>query len=420
MKLSGSFIASSLLGLASAAAGSSSSGRVYVLDPHQPSPPLEHGAQPSDILSPETARLVFAQRLGLSQYHSLKNVDEASLRKVNVFGGRRPKLFGDEQLEDETTHVMIVVEGAKDTEIHSPQPMSSFILDNAPNAEANSRLLKDLAFQHEHLSQHPEISSFDALAPVADALNALSEDYQVTNKNGLVLVHLKNLLKAKTEDYLAQAERLSVAVSRVMDLCKEQAYPFTLAMMPDGHGQHTHQKRSVNPWGEYELPKRQAERKVSETILSESTPDSFLQETNTTSSNAEAPISHVDAATPLKGILPACFASKSACESSTNNCTGHGHCYKKYTDPDRDNLACYTCKCSASVRKNRDGTEKTTYYGGPACQKKDVVVPFWLFTGFAVGMAFLLSYGIGLLYSMGNEELPSVIGAGVSGPQARH
>jgi hypothetical protein len=43
-------------------------------------------------------------------------------------------------------------------------------------------------------------------------------------------------------------------------------------------------------------------------------------------------------------------------------------------------------------------------------------VQFWLFVAVGVVLAFLVSSGIGMLYSMGSEELPSVIGAGVSGP----
>lgn len=63
--------------------------------------------------------------------------------------------------------------------------------------------------------------------------------------------------------------------------------------------------------------------------------------------------------------------------------------------------------------------KKTTYFGGPACNKKDIVMPFWLIGGTSVFLIFVVSWGMGLLYSMGSEELPSVIGAGVSGPKAR-
>ena len=68
--------------------------------------------------------------------------------------------------------------------------------------------------------------------------------------------------------------------------------------------------------------------------------------------------------------------------------------------------------------KNKDGTQKTTTYGGGACHKKDIVFPFWLLTGVTVFIIFIVSWGVGLLYEMGSQELPSVIGAGVSGPKA--
>jgi hypothetical protein len=43
-----------------------------------------------------------------------------------------------------------------------------------------------------------------------------------------------------------------------------------------------------------------------------------------------------------------------------------------------------------------------------------MAVPFWLLASTTVGLVSIISMGIGLLYSMGAEELPSVIGAGVS------
>lgn len=121
--------------------------------------------------------------------------------------------------------------------------------------------------------------------------------------------------------------------------------------------------------------------------------------------------------TPLRGILPQCFTSLAACQSLTRNCTGHGSCVLSYTDKDAGQLGgkCYACSCKADVRKNSDGTIKTTRWGGPACQKKDIVMPFWLISSFSVFMVFVVSWGIGLLYTMGSQELPSVIGAGVSG-----
>jgi len=138
---------------------------------------------------------------------------------------------------------------------------------------------------------------------------------------------------------------------------------------------------------------------------------SMLASSNKTNTNS----------TVLRGILPNCFPSLSSCESLTRNCTGHGSCKLKFTDKDAGGggAKCYQCSCSADVRTNKDGTKKTTQWGGPACQKKDVVAPFWLLAGFSVGLMFLVSWAIGTLMTMGSEDLPSVIGAGVSGVPRR-
>lgn len=46
-------------------------------------------------------------------------------------------------------------------------------------------------------------------------------------------------------------------------------------------------------------------------------------------------------------------------------------------------------------------------------------MPFWLLAGFSVVLVAAVSWGVGLLWSIGEEELPSVIGAGVAGPRAK-
>jgi hypothetical protein len=136
-------------------------------------------------------------------------------------------------------------------------------------------------------------------------------------------------------------------------------------------------------------------------------------------------ISLANDTSPVRGILPSCFNSKSACEKQTHGCSGHGECkllHKgKGSGKDQQSLDCYGCACVPTVEhsgedKGMETKRKVTYWGGPACQKKDISVQFWLFVMVGVTLAFLVSSGIGMLYSMGSEELPSVIGAGVSGP----
>lgn len=115
----------------------------------------------------------------------------------------------------------------------------------------------------------------------------------------------------------------------------------------------------------------------------------------------------------LPRVVPQYFQSKENCENATNSCMGHGKCVKAHGNQ-------YRCKCSNTVvRTNEDGTTKSVQWGGNACQKKDVSSEFILFAGFGVFFLTVVAGAIGMLYSMGSESLPSVIGAGVVGPRAQ-
>lgn len=142
-------------------------------------------------------------------------------------------------------------------------------------------------------------------------------------------------------------------------------------------------------------------------------------------STSKAP-SHPNHLQPLatstshKGPLPVCHISLEEAITATNNCSSHGTVYMKYSPPNpKKERECYACKCNKTVITNDDGTTKTIYWGGPACQKKDVSVPFFLLAGLTIAMLATVSWAIGLLFSIGQEDLPSVIGAGVAGPRAQ-
>lgn len=114
----------------------------------------------------------------------------------------------------------------------------------------------------------------------------------------------------------------------------------------------------------------------------------------------------------LPSVIPQCFSSQASCENTTNFCSGHGQCYNAHKN-------CFKCRCGTTVAHvNDDGTKKTIQWGGAACERKDISTPFILFASFGVAMTALVVGAISMLYSMGSQELPSVIGAGVAGPKA--
>jgi hypothetical protein len=46
-------------------------------------------------------------------------------------------------------------------------------------------------------------------------------------------------------------------------------------------------------------------------------------------------------------------------------------------------------------------------------------MPFWLLAGVSILLVSFVAYGVGLLVSVGEGELPSVLGAGVSSTKGK-
>ena len=67
-------------------------------------------------LSPKTLRLLLAQRLGLSQYHSLQDADESTIDTLNAFGGRRQQIFIDDERAQGAEKLLLIVEGVANPE----------------------------------------------------------------------------------------------------------------------------------------------------------------------------------------------------------------------------------------------------------------------------------------------------------------
>jgi len=123
-------------------------------------------------------------------------------------------------------------------------------------------------------------------------------------------------------------------------------------------------------------------------------------------------------AAKAKKILP-CYASYSLCMNETGNCSDHGKCSNKYgKDDEEGNKACFACRCLSTTVTRGDEDKangmKTIHWGGNACQKEDISVQFWLLAGFTILIVGAVTFAISLLFNVGQEELPGVIGAGVS------
>lgn len=124
------------------------------------------------------------------------------------------------------------------------------------------------------------------------------------------------------------------------------------------------------------------------------------------------------AAAKHKKIL-ACYATVEDCNAATASCSGHGKCVDKNHHGGSEKKlrradeleACFACQCNTTSDKAKNST---TTWAGPACSKMDVSSPFWLFVSASVVVVFAVYMAVGMLFAVGDEKLPGVIGAGVS------
>lgn len=68
------------------------------------------------LVSPTAARLLFAQRLGLSQYHTIDRADENTIELINRFGGTQDLVFNDSNESKTDQKVLIFVENIEHPE----------------------------------------------------------------------------------------------------------------------------------------------------------------------------------------------------------------------------------------------------------------------------------------------------------------
>ncbi|TVY51398.1 putative endoplasmic reticulum membrane protein [Lachnellula cervina] len=381
MRLSATLLPA-LLGVASAASEPAS---VYILQAS------ESPSSNPPTLTPEQARLVIAQRLSISQYHGLGDVSDSTLSYINRFGGQyKASLFEDAASQDQATELVLVVEGVSKAQLKNWGSLRpAFTISNPPSPPANKKLVLDL---NKQAGEKEDCALEDAINP-----------YEVKCWNGKSkVIHFDLAGKG------SQMEALMAARERLIKWAKKEEMNTVIVLMPESSG--STKKLSSKPYGSYDVPSqvhldaRQIEEIISESAAIASSPPKPQLFQSSNSSNSSGPI---------VGVPPVCHSSNDTCTTATNFCSGRGACFQK-------SATCFTCGCVAqneTFAYGNDGEKRgyrLSYYGGAACQKKDVSTSFWLIATSSIVMMGLVGWAIGMLFSIGEEKLPGVIGAGVS------
>jgi len=95
-----------------AIATASSQGRVYLYDDAETASQLRTAEFVT--VDPATVRLILAQRLDLSHFHTVADANDEAIRHVNAYGGQSQHLFGLDSHEESKSRVMIVVDHVED------------------------------------------------------------------------------------------------------------------------------------------------------------------------------------------------------------------------------------------------------------------------------------------------------------------
>ncbi|KAF7315945.1 DUF3844 domain-containing protein [Mycena indigotica] len=112
------------------------------------------------------------------------------------------------------------------------------------------------------------------------------------------------------------------------------------------------------------------------------------------------------------GSIGTCHTTLDACSNSTLSCSGRGEC----VSASKAGRTCFVCACGKST-KGAGKTLKTENWVGERCERKDVSGPFVLLAGTTVVLILVVAMSVGLLYGVGNIELPSVLMGGAVHPK---
>lgn len=389
MKLSVGLLLPALVGVARASAAI----EAYTFSPSKP-PTAE-----TVDLSPEQFRLVIAQRLGLSRYHSISNeageVDSEIVQIISRLGRHRDLFSGDTNASQDLVLALYTTDEEADgirAELDSHRYKApAFSLIDSPGSHFEG-LIDDLSAQSK-------LSSESQYAQDLTSVQDLLEDQE----GPLVVKHITEPGQFRTHSQVDNLFKLvgTGKLEVTILLVSESAVRTSTGAF---------RTKQDQAWGKYIKPDSANGRRQFEAPMS----DAFVDKVFGSSAEATADVSKSETS-PLRKLPLVCYASIDACNNATNSCSGHGECYRKFGPVAGDSgPTCFACACKATY----DKATGTSYWGGAACQKRDISAQFWIILGFSLLLIGLVGWAIGMMFSIGNEKLPGVIGAGVA-PKTR-
>lgn len=177
-----------LILLGATVASAASSARVVLFDvpPRTPS-------TTADVISPNIARFIFAQRLGLASEYSISGAEPAEVLQVDRYGG--PQQYPLSGASPSGSRMMIVVDGVDNAEtLMTDNELTSFEILPAPHPDDTKELMSELLTHPIQENSDFRSSDIKGLTELlAHAGNALR------SHGDTIVMHVGSLLVGKSE-----------------------------------------------------------------------------------------------------------------------------------------------------------------------------------------------------------------------------
>ncbi|KAJ5902438.1 hypothetical protein N7495_002966 [Penicillium taxi] len=364
-----------------------------------------------EVVSEDVARLILELRTKPSLASVLGKMDTDMVDRLNQFTETEFTLFGSGQDSKNAKKSVIIIEGLG-TDISSVlrkrEPQSLFV------PRASSDLVSDYleSLMEEGSGKYCLYDgNFNGDSNAAQSVKeCLSKDPVLSQAENLFEPSLLDLINSAetwlSKDGMTSASKLSLKTTSNSDLIVTESLMSTLNDLTKLSSDREITAILLPMLGDQAIiPPRPSRRDTK-----------YWAQSSTTASGSQSDLQRSSALPLHSNLAPVCHSTNSSCTDATNNCSGHGSCFLKYGSSKEGSAGdCYACRCKPTIKRMSDGTIQKDFWGGPSCEKKDISSPFFLIASVSILAIVMVGSAIGMLFSMGQQELPSVIGAGVGG-----
>ncbi|KAK9237336.1 hypothetical protein V1525DRAFT_404083 [Lipomyces kononenkoae] len=387
-------------------------------------------------LRPAEARLVFAERLGVSRFHKLGfQGQDTKVLQLERFSGEHSGLW-----RDQNENIVVVVSGVSNTKDVFAESRPAFFISDTPDAESFGSLATGFIREAQQLVGDlsvrifgDSLGSFISVVPDMDlCINGHQEVISRAQCLGA-----ESDLSADFKKNFGQFAEVFDATSSIDAAFMDEALAFNTFINNFAQSVKTDDQLAVlffnglnsilMQYGTDSIKYNAASAVVNSLLqklvleTSPSTPitavllpggsqSSSSKKTKRGVSTEAFGNQHISPAVSV-GILAESpsYTTQEECEIMTNFCSGgHGICMQMYGQE-----GIFGCSCISTYDET---TRQRTFWAGDYCQKIDVTVPFQIFFWFLIISVLFLAWTIKAMMSIGGEELPAVLAAATMVP----